>query len=229
MYRVEDKYACSERELFFLDARLKTILRTDQNQNDDSGYTITSVYFDDYRDKHLSDTEQGNRIREKYRIRIYNGSFDVIKLEVKYKRDNRVFKKSKSITHEQMVALMRGECIEDTSPSLNNTITLFNLAISGRKLVPTVIVEYERKAFVFDAGNVRITIDRNLRYSRDFDLFMKKQPYSTQMVESPNQVLEVKYDEFLPEFIAGILETGNMQQNAFSKYRLCREGVMSCQ
>lgn len=229
MYRVEDKFICSAQDLFFLDARLRTVLRTDENQSDDSGYTITSVYFDDYQDKHLTDTMQGNRIREKYRIRIYNGSYDLIKLEVKYKRDNRVFKRARTISWEQMVSLMEGNCIEDDDCSLDNTITLFNLAISERKLSPAVIVEYERKAYVFDAGNVRITIDRNLRYSRDFDLFMNKKRYSTRLVEEPDSVLEVKYDEFLPGFIAGILETGNMQQSAYSKYRLCREEIVSCQ
>ena len=89
MYRVEDKFVCSERELFFLQKKLKTVLRPDKNQKNDDGYTITSVYFDDYADSHLVDTMDGNRFREKYRIRIYNGSYDTIKLEVKYKKDNK--------------------------------------------------------------------------------------------------------------------------------------------
>lgn len=229
MYRVEDKYICSKRDMLYLDARLKTVLRTDDNQKNNDGYTITSVYFDDYQDQCLVDTVQGKQIREKYRIRIYNKSFSMIKLEVKHKRNNRVQKRSRKITYEQMISLMAGECIEDDSPSLDNAITLFNLAISQRKIKPVVIVEYERRAYIFDAGNVRITIDRNIRYSKEFDFFITKRPYLCTEIESPSHVLEVKYDEFLPGFIAGILEIGNMQQNAFSKYRLCREGAMLCQ
>ena len=93
MYRVEDKYICSIRDMLYLDARLKTVLRTDDNQKNNDGYTITSVYFDDYQDQCLMDTVQGRQIREKYRIRIYNKSFSMIKLEVKHKRNNRVHKK----------------------------------------------------------------------------------------------------------------------------------------
>ena len=35
-------------------------------------------------------------------------------------------------------------------------------------------------------------------------------------------VLEVKYDELLPDYIAQLLETGKLQRTAFSKYYLGR-------
>lgn len=229
MYRVEDKFICDKRELFYLQSKLECVLRSDQNQDNDYGYTITSVYFDDYHDRHLTDAVNGNQIREKYRIRIYNGSYDTIKLEVKYKRDNRILKKSRTISREQMILLMQGKCIEDDAPSLDNTITLFNIAISERKLAPVIIVEYDRKAFVFDAGNVRITLDRNLRFGKRMDLFMHEADFPRTRVSEPDSVLEVKYDEFMPGFIAGILESGNMRQESYSKYRLCREEEMLCQ
>ncbi len=175
------------------------------------------------------DTVNGNQIREKYRIRIYNGSYDVIKLEVKYKRDNRILKKSRRISREQMVKLLQGQSIDDGVPSFDNTITLFNIAIKKRKLIPVIIVEYDRKAFVFDAGNVRITLDRNLRFSQRIDLFMQGADFPRTCVQKPDSVLEVKYDEFLPGFIAGVLESGNMRRESYSKYRICRQEAMECQ
>lgn len=223
MYRVEDKFACDEQQLALLQARLKTVLRPDNNQFSDDGYKITSVYFDDYYDTHLQDTEDGTRLREKYRIRIYNDSFQTIKLEVKYKRDCRVYKKARNITVSQMKLLLAGQCIPDEHPSMDNTVTLFNLAISTRGLRPKVIVEYDRAAYVFDAGNVRITLDRNLRSSTDFEGFCNGNKAHYNPVPEFDRVLEVKYDEFLPGFLARILETGNMNQTTFSKYRLCRE------
>ena len=226
MYRVEDKYTCDEKQLAVLQARLKTVLRPDYNQSGDEGYQITSVYFDDLYDTHLQDTEDGNRLREKYRIRIYNDSFETIKLEIKYKRDSRVFKRAETISAEQMKRLLAGQCIPDKSPSADSTITLFNLAIANRGLRPRVIVEYDRAAYVFDAGNVRITLDRNLRASTDFDGFIHKNQAYYRPVPEFDRVLEVKYDELLPGFIARLLETGNMNQTSFSKYRLCREAAL---
>ena len=161
--------------------------------------------------------------RSKYRIRIYNDSLDVIKLEVKTKRDNRIFKRSKTITRAQMESLMRGECIEDGA-SAEDPATLFNLAIRTQGLRPKVIVAYERKAYVFEPGNVRITFDRNVRASGRVEDFGRKNK-SYDFLQEYDKVLEVKYDEFIPDFLLQLLETGRMRQSAYSKYQLCRECV----
>lgn len=222
MYRVEDKYICEERELALLQARIGSVLRSDDNQKSDIGYTVTSVYFDDLFDSCLRDTIEGVGQRQKYRIRIYNHSLDVIKLEIKYKRYNRVMKKSCSITEEQMRMLLLGNCIETEDMSVDNPIVLFNLAIRNSGLRPKVIVEYDRKAYVFASGNVRITLDRKLRTGVQIENFGKTGIVFNQIKEMQN-ILEIKYDEFLPGFIAQLLELGNMNQTSYSKYRLCRE------
>lgn len=223
MYRVEDKYNCTDTQLVMLQARMEAILRPDVNEGGPEGYQITSLYFDDFEDSCLQDTMDGVNRRNKYRIRIYNDSLDVIKLEVKTKRDNRILKRSRTITKAQMESLMRGECIED-SASESDPATLFNLAIRTQGLRPRVIVAYERKAYVYEPGNVRITFDRNVRASGMVEAFGKKNT-SYDFLREYDKVLEVKYDEFIPDFLLQLLETGNMQQSAYSKYQLCRECV----
>lgn len=223
MYRVEDKFSCSEQELFLLQARLQTVLEPDKNQTSADGYRVTSVYFDDLFDTHLQDTVDGNHLREKYRIRIYNGSYDVIKLEIKSKRDNRVMKRASNITMEQMRELMSGRCIRSENKSMEEPITLFNLAITNRGLCPKIIVEYDRSAYVYEPGNVRITLDRDIRVSDQLEAFAKGEKLTYEYERELYQVLEVKYDEFLPGFISGMLETGNLNQVSYSKYKICRE------
>jgi hypothetical protein len=39
-------------------------------------------------------------------------------------------------------------------------------------------------------------------------------------------VLEVKYDEFIPDFLLQLLELGNLQQTSYSKYQLCRDAYL---
>lgn len=221
MYRVEDKYNCTDTQLVMLQARMEAVLRPDVNEGGPEGYRITSLYFDDFEDSCLQDTVDGVNRRSKYRIRIYNDSLDVIKLEVKTKRDNRILKRSRTITKAQMESLMRGDCIEDSS-SEGDPATLFNLAIRMRGLRPRVIVAYERKAYVYEPGNVRITFDRNVRTSSRVEDFGRKN-ISYDFLREYDKVLEVKYDEFIPEFLLQLLETGSMQQAAYSKYQLCRE------
>lgn len=221
LYRAEDKYNCTEAELCMLQSRMEAALRPDVNEGGSEGYRISSLYFDDIRDSCLQDTVDGVNRRNKYRIRIYNDSLDVIKLEVKSKKDNRIQKRSKTISRAQMESLMRGECIEDGA-SAKDPATLFNLAIRTQGLRPKVIVTYERKAYVYEPGNVRITFDRNVRASSRVEVFGQKN-ISYDFLREYDKVLEVKYDEFIPGFLLQLLELGNMQQSAYSKYQLCRE------
>lgn len=204
-----------------LQSRMEAALRSDVNEGGSDGYRISSLYFDDIRDSCLQDTVDGVNRRNKYRIRIYNDSLDVIKLEVKSKKNNRIQKRSKTISKAQMESLMRGECIEDGA-SAKDPATLFNLAIRTQGLRPKVIVTYERKAYVYEPGNVRITFDRNVRASSRVEAFGGKN-ISYDFLREYDKVLEVKYDELIPGFLLQLLELGNMQQSAYSKYQLCRE------
>lgn len=221
MYRVENKYNCSENELQILQNRLEGVLRADSNESHPEGYSIISLYFDDLQDNCLNDTVDGVEVRDKYRIRIYNNSLDVIKLEVKSKKDGYIYKKSKTITKEQANMLIHGECIED-SAFMEDPATLFNVAIRTRGLRPKVIVAYERKAYVFGPGNTRITLDRNVRASNRIEDFGRDN-ISYDFLNDYDKVFEVKYDEFIPGFLLQLLELGNMQQTSYSKYQLCRE------
>ena len=221
MYRVEDKYNCTEAELIMLQARMEAVLRPDETEGGPEGYSITSLYFDDLRDSCLQDTVDGVNRRNKYRIRIYNDSLDLIKLEVKTKQDNRIRKQSKTISRTELESLMQGECIVEKG-SFEDPATQFNLAIKEGGLRPKVIVAYERKAYIYEPGNVRITFDRNVRASSRVESFGQKN-ISYDFLQEYDKVLEVKYDEFIPDFLLQLLETGNMQPSAYSKYQLCRE------
>lgn len=221
MYRVEDKYICEERDMQLLQSRVKIVMKQD-GYSQDSSYKVTSLYFDDYDESHLTDSEEGVSHRNKYRIRIYNGVTDVIKLEVKYKVYNRVYKRSRTVNRETARRLIAGEWVEDGEASMDNPVTLFNLAIRQDLLKPKVIVEYDRSAYIFSFGNVRITFDRNIRASNEIEGFLDNRCSYT-VLQGLDRILEIKYDAFLPGFIAQLLENGKMNQTSYSKYRLCRE------
>lgn len=221
MYRVEDKYCCTAQDMYQLQHRLDAVLWADSNENTINGYQVISLYFDDLADSCLNAVREGSYSRLKYRIRIYNNSFDRISLEVKEKQGSRIYKKARSITEKEMHQLIQGECIS-ASFSLEDPAFMFNLAIQTKALRPKVIVAYERKAYIYPSGNVRITFDRNIRASSQIAAFGSKK-ISYDPLREQDAVLEIKYDEFLPEFILQLLEQNSMQQTACSKYRLCRE------
>ena len=169
-YRVEDKFCCTAHEMYQLQHRLNTVLKPDDNENSIEGYRVISLYFDDLTDSCLNSVKNGSYIRRKYRIRVYNNSFDIIKLEVKEKKGNRVSKIAKPISIEEMHKLMCGQCIPAV-PSMEDPAFLFNIAIQTQALRPKLIIAYERKAYIYDSDNVRITFDRNVRASRQISDF----------------------------------------------------------
>ena len=79
-YRHELKYLINEGEHAALACRMAPVFKLDKHARA-GGYTIRSLYFDDYDDRCLLENENGTDPREKFRIRIYNGSAERISLE----------------------------------------------------------------------------------------------------------------------------------------------------
>lgn len=222
-YRVENKYLVSDADLAVLEARLKTVLEPDSHQIG-SCYEIRSVYFDDILDNGMMENDAGLDCRRKYRIRIYDPSAQVIHLEIKEKNNGLTRKMSCDLTREEC-----GQLLEGTMPlQFDHRGPLNNLLLQMRctKMEPKAIIAYERTAYVHPTGNVRITFDRNIMASKYCDEFFEERVSGmTPVLPAGMHVLEVKYDELLPDYIAQQLQTGVLRQTAFSKYYLGRLAV----
>lgn len=215
MLRIEDKYNMSAIDMVLLEKRLEGIMERDTNNK--GIYHISSVYFDDLLETCYNDSLDGNPVRKKYRIRFYNNSLDFIKLEIKEKYYRYGRKMTSMISKAEFDSILNGKIIDDYE---NLARKDFNIAIKNRGLRPKLIVEYDRTAFVQRSGNVRITLDRNLKYCTNFFTY-----YNTQESKylSTEPVLEVKYSELLPKYIAQVLENNMLYKTSNSKYALCME------
>ena len=83
-YRHELKYLINEGEHTALACRMAPVFKLDKHAQA-GGYTIRSLYFDDYCNSAYEEKDAGILMRKKYRVRIYNGGDKVIKLERKKK------------------------------------------------------------------------------------------------------------------------------------------------
>ena len=206
-----------------LAGRLKTVMSQDIHQEGDC-YEIRSLYFDDAMDRCMDENEAGVDQREKYRIRIYDPRSDVIHLEIKEKNRGLTKKRACDLTREECLAVMEG----DLPLTLDGRAPLNSLKLQMRctGMETKVIIAYERTAFVHPSGNVRITFDRNIMASRRREEFLEDRVSGmTPVLPAGMHVLEVKYDEFLPDVIAQQLEIGKLRKTAFSKYYLGRLAV----
>lgn len=219
-YRVENKYLVSDTEIAVLEARLKTVMEPDAHQ-EGSCYEIRSLYFDDLQDNGMAENDAGLDCRKKYRIRIYDPAADVIHLEIKEKTSGLTKKTSCSLTREESQQILEGTIPFqfDSRAPLNKLL----LQMRCSKMEPKAIITYERTAYVHPTGNVRITFDRNILASKYCEEFFEEQVSGlTPVLPARMHVLEVKYDELLPDHIAQQLQIGTLRQTAFSKYYLGR-------
>lgn len=221
-YRHELKYLISAAQMRILQTRIQGLIPKDPYVTDNGGYIIRSLYFDDRQSRAYYENENGTDPREKFRIRIYNASSTRIKLECKRKERTKTYKTSCVLTQEQTRLLMEGKCVPDiaSQPPLLRKLTN---AMRLHQLKPVVIVEYERVPYVYKLGNVRVTFDTNIASSQSLTDFLKPVIPKRQILPAGMHLMEVKFDEFLPDFIYHALMLDNLQQTAFSKFYLCRK------
>lgn len=219
-YRHELKYICNEMELNLIAGRMKHLMNLDKNVGENGSYNIRSLYFDDYYHTCFHENEAGTDPREKFRIRIYDGNIDKISLELKKKERGKTRKISCSLTLDQCKQLMRGRPLP-IAGQYENPLQKLNLLIRTRRMKPSIIVDYNRIPYVCKDGNVRVTMDRNISsstYIKDFlNPYIRKRP----IMAAGQHILEVKYDEFLPDYIMNNMEISTLRQTAFSKFYLC--------
>lgn len=221
-YRHELKYQVTAAQLAMLRNRIHNLAPLDPHAGKTGSYTIRSLYFDDYHDRCFWENESGTDPREKFRIRIYNHSTDRIRLECKRKERGKTLKTSCPLTVEQTKLLMQGKALPDISrqPPVLRKLTLQMLQT---KMQPVVIVEYDRVPYIYSNGNVRITFDTNIRSSRAVDRFLDETIPNRPVLPLGQQLLEVKYDEYLPDFLYRNLQLEDLRQTSFSKYYICRK------
>ena len=221
-YRHELKYQITELQLQLLKNRINHLIPLDAHVGATGSYRIRSLYFDDGMDRCYYENENGTDPREKFRIRIYNGSADKITLECKRKERGKTHKTACPLTLEQTKHLMAGRVLPDlqNQPPLLRKLTL---QMMTRQLRPVVIVEYERIPYVCKNGNVRITLDKNIASCSAVGLFLEEKLPNRPVLPVGQHLLEVKYDEYLPDYIYRTLQLDSLRQTAFSKYYICRK------
>lgn len=217
--RHEIKHYINYSDFLRLRATLPHVATRDKHAADEDGYRVRSLYFDNYADKALREKLDGLQKKEKFRFRIYNDDPSYIQLEKKSKVDRLCYKEKTVVSPALCTAVLAGDydVLKDSGDRL-----LFELytKMHYELLRPQNIVDYMREAYVFSAGNVRVTIDYDIRTSFDVKAFLDPQFVSIPM--PGKMILEVKYDAFLPEVIRGAVSLSSRHQTAFSKYAATR-------
>ena len=220
--RHEYKYHINRGELQYLRGVIRQVLSPDPNGDEYNQYHIRSLYFDTINNDALTDKVAGFDRRQKYRIRIYKLSDNNIRLECKSKYNDLISKQSIKIPRDLAEQLIAG----DPSglqfmrhPLLHDMYREMRL----NALRPVVIVDYVREAYTHEAEDVRVTFDMQLRTGlKSVDLFNPYIPTFPPFFDNPWEILEVKYNHFLPSYLQSLLSGVTSLRSAISKYVWCR-------
>lgn len=237
-YRHELKYKISYPDYLAMRSRLRPVMKADPHASAGGRYLVRSIYFDNLNDKALREKIDGVAKREKFRIRYYNDDFSYIVLEKKMKIGSRCLKCSAPITEEECRKILSGgrsSATDGGRGSMRNGGLSFMKAhpqelvrelyakMSYQQLRPRVLVSYMREPFIYQAGNVRVTFDTDIRTSLFRQDFLTKEAAGISATDEPRDIiLEVKFDAFLPDVVQDLIQVKGIRQHAFSKYSASR-------
>ena len=217
--RHEWKHEISYSDLLVLRQRLGAVMQKDAHAKN-GRYLIRSLYFDNGADKALREKLDGVNIREKFRIRCYNHDPGLIRLEKKSKRGGLGGKESAELTAEQTQRIIDGDW-EWMRGAQQPLVRELYAKMQDQGLRPRTIVDYTREPFVYAPGNVRVTLDYEIRTGLRSTDFLNPDCVTVPAGDAP-MILEVKWDEFLPDIIRDAVQLGDRHTSAFSKYAVCR-------
>lgn len=218
-YRHEWKHEINGADLLTLRLRLRTVMKSDPHAIDGK-YIIRSLYFDTWADTALREKLDGAAVREKFRIRYYNGDTRVIHLEKKSKWNNLGNKQSAALTAGEAQAIVDGR-LDWMKEHPHGLVRELYAKMRTKELRPKTIVDYTREPFVYAPGNTRVTFDYNIRTGLGSTDFLNPDCIMIPAGNAP-VILEVKWDAFLPDIIRDAIRLPGRQAGAFSKYAQCR-------
>lgn len=218
-YRHEWKHEISYSDLLAIRQRLRAVAQADPHAIDGK-YLIRSLYFDNLNDKALREKIDGVNLREKFRIRYYNGDLSLIHLEKKSKVSGLGTKFSAPLTAEEAQSIVDGH-LDWMLDSGRPLVQELYCKMQFQGMRPKTIVDYTREPFIYGPGNVRVTFDYNIRTGLSCTNFLN---WDCPTVPAPDSgiILEVKWDAFLPAIIRDAVQMPGRRVTAFSKYAQCR-------
>ena len=218
--RHEIKTRISLSDYYELLPRLNAVMQRDRNVGPNGNYKIRSLYFDTADDKALKEKLDGVKKRSKFRIRYYNDDTGFIHLEKKCKDGESGVKVQTYLSKEQAQAIIDGD-YEWMRDSDNELLKEFYVKLTSEGFMPKTIVDYTREPFTFTAGNVRVTLDHDIRSGLRCTDFLDPECPTIPVPDNPI-VLEIKWDNYLPDIIRDAAHVRNRRPGAFSKYAACR-------
>jgi hypothetical protein len=187
----------------------------------DGRYSICSLYFDSSRFDLYRETEMDKCNRFKLRIRGYDDNPDSpVFFEIKRKLNGIIYKTRARAGKHQITEILKGHFLPAQATEADRTtlkqFVHYTHCLSAR---PIALIRYKREAYEGQTNTkVRVTFDRQLCYlSTDKPVFrMNGQGWKKLPIDFV--ILEIKFTEYFPAWLADMTRTFNLNRQSMSKY-----------
>ncbi len=214
--RWELKYLVHVKTMYQIIEAIKNYVKPDENGMDGM-YKISSLYYDTQDFKFYHEKADGQKFRQKLRLRKYAADRENSFFEIKQRYNSTVMKKRVMLPDSDAHALGEGALAsEQFHMEQRGVIEQIEYLLSVYALVPKLNVCYMRRAFAgIYEGDLRVTFDTNLKCSRHKD--EQNQKY---MIHPSYAVMEIKADQRVPMWLIRVIQKHNLEANRVSKYCL---------
>jgi hypothetical protein len=218
--RHEKKYLINEHTAAILKARIAGVMKPDENGG---LYVVNNLYLDDRYDSFYYGKHLGRLVRDKFRVRFYNGDTSFIRMERKHKEGYVARKESIPVSIEQYKKIKAGDLsfiLKEDAQLWQTLAMIYRL----RGLRPSAAFAYRREAFVYEPGDIRFTFD-SPPFATDEKIPFHYEPLVANFgkEEYSPLLLEVKFTNYLPQIIKSFLNGLPLAQTEMSKYCIVRE------
>ena len=217
--RHEEKYLISYRQYAMLRSNAMRVLSPDVHGMSGS-YQVTSLYYDDLQDTALSEKQEGLPIHTKFRIRTYDSSEALIRLERKVKKGIMTQKQSATVTQDQLPFLGLPQWNRER---MSGAAAELAVQMEAAGMRPVVTVRYRRDAFHYPGTDLRLTFDTELEaLAPEPDSLFCPDAVGVPVLDGNTVIMEIKYGSYVPAFIRSLTAVP-CKQLSVSKYAWCRE------
>ncbi|MHA1985283.1 MAG: VTC domain-containing protein [Promethearchaeota archaeon] len=226
--RFEIKYQISHQERDRVISFVRPFMKLDPYVQNNFNYEVRSLYFDsNFRDS-LLEKRDGIGIRRKLRIRYYpdfrKDNQEFVFIEIKKKINDNVAKGRVYVPLEKAITILDNNHPEakafynTASAQDKNTLKEIWFLYKKYNLKPVCVVSYKRQPFLSKVEkSFRLTFDTNVMV-RNYNFDLHYGGGSKFIVPRGVCIMEVKFNNFIPNWAIKIIHKNDCIQYKISKY-----------
>jgi hypothetical protein len=217
--RREQKFVVSADGVERMLPEVESRLIVDPHADEQGGYFVSSLYFDNEDRDVYWERARGVTPRHKLRVRVYapDGPRATF-LEIKTRLRRRVVKRRMSTTVQEALAICSGQAPDrHLEPAEALLVSDVHSMVAARDLAPMCLIRYYRRAWL-GPDALRVTVDSELSFrTRGLEDFAAPE-WDGELLPPDKRVLEVKYPDAIPYWLATLVARHGGAMRRFSKY-----------